>query len=302
MSAAPYAGLVHGLAEATYHRQPGLSSTGAKKILQSPAHYDWYARHKDEPKDSFDLGSAVHAKVLGVGAQIAIYPDGTGPERFEYDGVELDNVLASNGAVSTKAAKAFEADARERGLIPVKRVVGRVVNRMAESVLSHTVARALFEQPGGDAEVSVFADDPELEVSLRGRFDFLGDVAIDLKTTAGTATAEGFARSAATYGYEVQEAHYQHALQLITGERRRFLFVVVEREAPYPTAVHVLDDDFKQIGDAKALRARRLYAESVRTDSWPAYSEAIQIVRPPMWSVYDYQDQYSDERPALLRR
>lgn len=297
-----YRGLIHRLPEIEYHRQPGLSSTGAKKILKSPAHYDHYVKHREEPKAEFDLGSAVHAKVLGVGAQIAVYPDGTGQETFEYDGQLLTNVLATNGAISTKAAKAFELDARENGLIPVKRVTARVVYLMAESVLSHPIARALLEQKGGMPEVSVFADDPDLDVRLRGRFDFLGEVAVDLKTTSGEATSDGFARSAAAYGYEVQEAHYQHVLELATGEQRRFLFIVVEREAPYPTAVHVLDDDFKRIGQAKALRARRLYAEATRTGIWPAYPSDIQIVRPPMWSVYDYQDRYSEETPTLLRR
>ena len=176
-----YDGLVFGLDEQIYHRQPGLSSTGAKQILQSPAHYKHYIFQPEASKDAFDLGAAVHAKVLGAGAQIAVYPDGTGPERFEYDGAELNNVLASNGAISTKAAKAFEADARDRGLIPVKRVTARVVDIMAESVLSNPTVKALLAS--GDPEVSMFAPDPDTGVALRGRLDWHGPRLVDLKTT-----------------------------------------------------------------------------------------------------------------------
>lgn len=285
-------GIVHGLAEHVYHASAGLSSTGAKKILRSPAHFQHYITHPQEPKEAFDVGTAVHAKVLGVGAQTAIYPDGTGAESFMFEGVELTNVLSKDGRTGTNASKAFELDARAKGLIPVKRVVGRVVNLMAESVLQHPIARALLEQKEGQPETSVFARDEEFSIELRARFDYLGPVAVDLKTTAGEASADGFARSVASFGYDVQQGHYLHTLELATGETPRFLFVVVENAAPYLTAVHVLDDDFARIGAAKARRARELYATGVHSGTWPGYPSDISIVRPPMYTVYDFQDKY----------
>lgn len=298
-----YQGLVHGLDEQIYHRQPGLSSTGAKKILQSPAHYRHYVEHPEEPKAGFDLGSSVHTKVLGVGADIAIYPDGTGPERFEYEGAETDNVLASNGAVSTKAAKAFEAEARSNGLIPVKRVTARVVNLMAESVLSNPTARALFE--GGAAEVSMFANDPSTGVPMRGRLDYLSKTIADLKTTAGDASESGFARQAFSLGYEVQFGWYSHMYELITGERPPWLFVVVEASAPYLANIHVLSDDGQRIGARKARAARELYARCVESGSWPGYPNRsggdIGILDVPMYAIYEYQERFSDDGLELVQ-
>ena len=289
-----YNGLVYGLDEQIYHRQPGLSSTGAKKILQSPAHLKHYLEKSQEPKAEFDLGSAVHSKVLGVGAQIAVYPDGNGPERFEYDGSELDNVLASNGAISTKAAKAFEADARDRGLIPVKRVTARVVDIMAESVLSNPTAKALLAS--GDPEVSMFATDPDTGVALRGRLDWLGPRIVDLKTTAGDASESEFAIHAFRFGYDIQQALYEHTYNLITGDTLPYLFVVVEAHAPYLTAVHMLGNDELLMARRRAREARERYARAIETGEWPGYKTRsggpIGILQAPVWNVNAYIDEF----------
>jgi hypothetical protein len=270
-----YTGIVHGLPDTAYHAAAGLSSTGAKKLLKSPAHFAWSLSHPQEPKAEFDVGTATHSRVLGVGAQAEVYPD---------------DVLAKNGSTNTNAAREFEEACRADGKIPLKKVQYNVVRLMSESVLAHPIARAIIEQ--GRPEVSVFTRDPEFDIDIRCRFDTLGDIAGDLKTTSGEADANGFSRSVASFGYDVSHAHYLHTYELVTGERPRFLFIVVENSAPYLTAVHVLDDDFARIGEAKARRARELYANGIHNGEWPGYSQDIGIVRPPMFEVYAYQDKY----------
>ncbi len=289
-----YSGLVHGLDEEIYFRQPGLSSTGAKKILQSPAHYNWYVTHPEEPNDSFDLGSAVHSKVLGVGADIAVYPDGNGPERFTYDGVEMDNVLSKANTTGTNAARAFEADARARGLIPVKRVTARVVNLMAESVLSDPTARALLSS--GDPEVSMFATDPETGVPMRGRLDWLSNRIVDLKTTAGDASETAFAVQAFRLGYDIQAAWYEHMHHLIAGETLPYLFVVVEAHAPYLPSVHRLGDDELLMARRRGREARDRYRRAIDTGEWPGYKTRnggpVGILQAPVWNVNQFIDEY----------
>lgn len=289
-----YNGLVYGLDEAVYFRQPGLSSTGAKKILQSPAHLQHYLTQPEAPKDAFDVGSAVHSKVLGVGAQIAVYPDGTGPERFEYDGKELDNVLDKTGGLRTAASKAFEAEKRAEGLIPVKRVTARVVNLMAESVLSNPTVKALLAS--GDPEVSMFATDPDTGVALRGRLDWLGPRIVDLKTTAGDASESEFAIHAFRFGYDIQQAMYEHTYNIITGDNLPYLFAVVEAHAPYLTAVHVLGADELLMARRRAREARERYARALESGEWPGYKTRsggpIGILQAPVWNVNQYIDEF----------
>lgn len=288
-----YDGLVYGLDEDVYHSLPGLSSTGAKKILKSPAHYRHYADNPEPPKHEFDLGGALHTKVLGVGADILIYPDGKGDEEFAFEGQALNNVLSTTGARGSKACKAFEDDARGRGLIPVKRAEARVVDLMAESVLSNPTARALLEN--GDPEVSMFATDPVTGVDGRGRLDWLGRRIADVKTTSGEASEAGFARQVFNLGYHVQFGHYEYLYELITGDTLPWLFIVVETSAPFLSGVHVLSGDAQQMGRESARLARERYAKALDTGVWGGYVNRnggpIGVIDVPGFAIYDYQDQ-----------
>lgn len=268
-------GIVPDMPELDYHAHPALSSTGARLLLDSPARFKYRQEHPEEPKATFDIGSAVHAKVLGVGAPITVIP-------AEY--------LASNGAVSTKEAKAFVEGARDAGKIPVKQAVADEITAMVEAVLSNRMARTLLEQDG-TPEASLFATDPATGVDLRARFDLYAPIGVDLKT-GRDASKWGFERAVAVHGYDVQQEHYVHIRQLLTGEEAPFVFVVVEKEAPYLTAVHRLDVEFIEIGAAKAKRAREIYAECVATDTWPGYPDEIQLLSPPIFHIADFQEHY----------
>src|ERR1035437_2800138 len=148
---------VIGMPEIEYHAAPGLSSTGMKWLLRSPKHYRQNMDHRVE-KAVFDLGHAVHAKVLGVGLGVTVIPT---------------DLLASNGAASTKAAKDWIALVRAKGEVPIKAEVFAKVDAIAEAVLSNPKAHTLLSLDG-DTEVSLFADDPETGVHMRGRIDNLG--------------------------------------------------------------------------------------------------------------------------------
>lgn len=263
-------GIVLDMPEAEYHSGPELSSTGAKAILDSPARFKW---QQDHPltSNAFDVGSAVHAKVLGTG---------WGIKELDFD------------TYRTKAAQEARDEARSEGLIPMLAHELVDVHAMTEAVLAHPTAKLLLEQDG-NAEASMFATDPDTGLRLRCRFDYWGArVAVDLKTTAGRADVDGFAKSAASYKYHVQEAHYRHTAHLVTGEEKPMLFVVVEKTAPHLVGVHQLDRVFTDMGDVQARVARETYARCLETNEWPGYATDIQLVPPPVWATYDHQDRY----------
>lgn len=268
-------GIIEGLPDHLYHSRPELSSTGARRLLESPAKFRYLQDHPEPPKPVFDVGSCVHAKVLGVGAPITVIPT-------EY--------LASNGAVSTKDAKAFIEGARGAGKIPVKQAVADEVNAMSEAILARPFARMLLEQEGV-AEASMFASDPDTGVDLRARFDYLATIGVDLKT-GRDASKWGFERAVATHGYDVQQEHYRHIRRLIQGGPGRFVFVVVEKEPPFLCAEYQLDIEFVEIGAAKAKRAREIYAECVATDTWAGYPDEPQLLSPPIFHIADFQENY----------
>jgi hypothetical protein len=281
-------GIIRDLDEATYHARPELSSTEARLLLDSPAKYRWRKDNPPliDPSTKFDVGTAVHTKVLGTGSRAAVIPA---------------NILASNGAASTTAAKKFIADARAKGLVPLKPDEFEPIDAAAEAVLAHPAAKQLFGQPG-DAEVSVFATDPETGVDERGRFDFLptdftlgapSRVAVDLKTTRD-ASPRGFTKSIADYGYDVQGVWYPDILRLITGEEAEMVFVAVEKTPPYLVAVHQLPTIWKEMGRTKARRARSVYAECLASGEWPGYGNEVHLLSPPMWLIYQHEEEYGE--------
>lgn len=279
-----YQGFVDDLDEALYHSLPGLSSTGAKQILRSPAHYREYADTPQKPKAEFEVGSAVHSKLLGVGAQIEVYPE---------------DVLSKSGTIGTDAARDFAKQVRERGNIPLKQDDFDQVNRMAESVLADPTAVTLLE--GGVAEVSMFADDPVTGVALRGRLDYRRPNAIvDLKTTSRDASESGFQSDVYDHGYDVQFGLYEHIYETIAGEPAPpWLWVVVEKSRPYLTAVHTLGDDEKDMGHRKARRAIDRYKRCMDTGKWPGYShrtgQPIGLIKAPAWAIYEFIDLYEGQ-------
>jgi len=262
--------------EDDYHRHSALSSTNARRILESPAKYRWSQTHEQAPKPAFDLGHAVHSKVLGVGAQTVVIPE---------------EHLAANGAVSTAASKEFMAQARADGLIPVKQVIADEVDAMAESVLAHPMAAVLLSQAGAP-EVSIFATDTETGIELRARFDYLPSagqtpVAVDLKT-AKDASPRGFAKAAASHGYHVQRGHYLDVHAVAGGiYLAGFAFVVVETEAPYLVGVYKLNSDWEDLGMQRAREARRIYKHCLETDDWPGYGDSMQSLSAPFWLIAD---------------
>ena len=279
--------ILYDLDEQSYHSRPELSSTGARLLLPeykgSPKRFQWVRSHPRRSK-AFDIGHAVHAKVLGVGAGVVAYP-------AEH--------LTPSGNVSTKAAtQAWEAEQRAAGLVPVSPWEMGQVDGMAEAVLGHPTARPLFEV-AEHREVSVFSEVDGVEV--RARFDALsgetrnGVYAVDLKT-GDDATKTGFEKSVAKWGYEVQQAHYEDTYQASEGRPvDRFFFVSVERSGPYEVGVHELPEMWREFGRAKAAKARSIYRECVESGEWPGYDTGVTILDPPQWLVFDHETRYENE-------
>jgi hypothetical protein len=270
-----------------YHSRPELSSTVARLILPeykgSPKKFKWAQTHRRESR-AFDIGHAVHAKVLGVGVGIVTYP----PEH-----------LTPSGNVSTKAATvAWESEQRAAGLVPIGPWEAHKVNAMSDAVLLHPTARPIFEV-AEHREVSVFSEVDG--VPVRARFDALsgetpnGIYAADLKT-GDDATKTGFEKSVAKWGYDVQQAHYEDTYESSEGRPiDQFFLIAVEKSGPYEVGVHQLPTMWVEMGKKKAAEARRIYKECVESGVWPGYDTAIQFLDPPTWLVFEHEARYEKE-------
>lgn len=278
----PGSSVVLGLDDEMYHAMPDLSSSQAKALLESPERFAYWRGKRRPDKKEYDVGHAIHKEVLGLGATIVEIPA---------------DLLGSNGAISTNAAKQWVEDQRAEGRVPMKADELRPIKEAAQSVLRHPTAAALFSQPG-NAEVSVLATDPVTGIDLRARFDYLPyprrpkAIGVDLKT-ARDASPRAFAKAVTEYGYDLQQEWYRYVYNLATGEEIDFAFVVVETTAPYLVGHYRLDLDYIEMGRKKGAEARAMFAECERTGFWPGYDPEVQEIKPPFWAVVQYEEQYA---------
>lgn len=277
---------VQRLTSAEYHADPAplpsLSATLAKIITrQSPAHA-WHASPRLNPdweptsKKTFDIGRAAHRAVLGCGDDYVTLPD---------------DILASNGAASTKEAKAFIADARDKGVTPIKQ--GEANDIEAMRVVAHArLAEYDIALDPARSELAAFA---EIDgIWCRAMLDNVPTNSAlpiyDFKTCED-ASPQACLKAILNYGYDIQAEHYRAVWQAATGEDRRFVFIFQEKSAPYEVTLVALSGQFQDIGQTRVARARRLWRDCTTTNNWPGYPVGLHQVDAPAWLLErEYQE------------
>lgn len=298
-------GIYPDMPEEEYHRDPvpggSLSASGAKLLLPPdgcPAKFH-YARHRPQaPRDHFDLGSAAHHLVLGVGPQ---------PVELDFD------------SRRTNDYKDAAADARARGQIPLLPEQMAQVQDMALVLLDHPDAAALFAPGTGLPEQSLFWHEkfywqepgghipPRTHLKprfwRRRRLDWLSHqrlkdgrlVIPDYKTT-NSSEPNQFMKSVDKFGYH-QDAAWSidavRAVGLVDPDDDRppaFLFVAQEKTPPYVVTVIELPPDALMWGHELNKEAMIRYAESERTKRWGGYSDRIEMPALPKYAEYRYEE------------
>lgn len=291
-----------------YHRLPGFSASLAKILIQSCAlkAKDAYDRRiekiaaedesdaedekpTDEKQAQLDRGSVLHALTLGKGEErIDIIPS---------------TMLAKNGAYSTAEAKAARDDARRRGKIPVKEP------KMPGHLATADAIKATLEAAGhvldGRSELAIEWHErtPHGPVLCRGMLDHVhlsrlgrdgagdptGAIIYDLKIVAD-ANPDRCERSADNFGYAIQAAAYQRALNTLLptlAGRISFRFLFIEPRRPFLLwDPERLSGPFREIGERQWIRAVHAWGEGLATGRWPDYRTPDRVeISAPMWKL-----------------
>jgi hypothetical protein len=297
-------GIYPDLDEADYHADPvpygSLSASGAKLLLPPggcPAKFRYQQGRPQPPKAHFDLGTAAHHLVLGVGPQP----------------VELDF-----GNRRSNAYKDAAANARAAGQVPLLPEQMAQVQDMAAAIGDHPDAAALFAPGTGSPEQSMFWtekfywQEPGGHVPVRthgrplwrrARLDWLshqhlkdGRLVIPDYKTADSSEPHEFMKAVNRFRYHMSAAWYIDAVRavgLVPEEEDRdpaFIWVVQEKEAPYVVTVIELSPDAKRMGQELNTEAMDRYSEARRTKRWIGYSDKIEMPSLPKFAEYQHEE------------
>lgn len=263
-------GLYLRIPEEVYHAdENSLSSTGVRQLVKAggPAKHRFGVRAES---DAFDIGIAAHTLLLGAGAGI-------------------EEVFAETW--QTKDAKDARAKARAAGKVPLLTKQAKAVRAMVDAALAQPEVAELLT--GGASEISAYAMDPATWLMLRARFDHVHITADrhvtvgDYKTTR-SAAPKPFAKSAAEYGYFVQEAHYRRVLAELGFVVDRFVFVAQEKTEPYLTCLHEYGPAEVAEGDRIVSAGIELWDQCRQADDWPGYGNQTYRMHLPAWAIGEY--------------
>jgi hypothetical protein len=273
-------GLVFDMDDETYHADPveggSLSSSLARRLTEHvPAKaFAWH--HNRQPTKTMNLGKAAHLLALGAGPEIVVWQhDGRTKAGKEERAVVAEDVAAERIVAVTEAERA--------------QVLG-----MVAALRDDPEVAAMLD--AGTPEVSVFWQ--ERGAWCRGRFDLLGDVGDDYKTT-DDASAHGFERAMSTYGYHQQADFYLRGLRAIghpAGERP-MRFICQEKQAPYLVQVHTCDELAMEVAAALNDRAIDIFAASNASGEWAGYPT---LCPEPTALPTNYFYRYADLIPDRL--
>ena len=245
-----------------YHKKTDYISKSLLDLVnKSPAHYKAYIEgEKQAPTSAMNLGSLVHSVVFDQD-NYAVLP--------ECDRRTKEDKLIYDSFISNNEDKEIFASAKDYEL----------ALNIRNAVLSHPKAALLLEQ--GQAEIPVFGKIAELDAKCK--VDFLNtkyNVCIDLKTTANSAPHE-FAKSVYNYRYHVQAAFY---MDLTKAER--FIFIAIEKEAPFNVELYELDSEAIERGRQEYLSDIETLKKCKESNNFHGYTtdNKIHIISLPTWA------------------
>jgi hypothetical protein len=155
--------------------------------------------------------------------------------------------------------------------------------QMAHSVNNNAVAKTLINDC--KIEQSLYFTHALTGIQCKVRPDaWFKNIVIDLKTS-GDASFKAFQSSCMNYGYFLQAGMIKEALSSINIELEEFVFIVVEKQAPFAVAIYNMSEEALQYGvklfDDLLMGLKHCMDGNV----WPAYP--MKLLTVPGWVKYD---------------
>ncbi len=245
-----------------YHGdKTALSKSRLMNMAKSPAFFKWSEDNPEERSEDLVIGSAFHKLLLekdGFADEFAVLP------------MNIDR--------RTKAGKEMYSQFidKNQGKDIISQADFEMIWDMCESVVSNKYSAKLLK---GYHEQSMYFVDELTNVQCKVRPDcykIVGDRVIitDFKSCK-SAIAEDFMRDIVKYGYDLQAYMYRFGVSKtlnIPIENVSFVFVPVEKKAPYLNAIYEATQDIFDRGEMLFRKYIGMYKECKDTNNWYGYN------------------------------
>lgn len=261
---------VHEITNAEYHSSAGISRSMLMEFKRSPYHY-WYKylsglATRQEATPDMNLGSAVHTLVLEeelFDSEFYIIHQQTRPRK------------------NTPPHEKMMADAQGKIILTNDEYLQAAL--MAKSVRDNEQAVQLLQDCA--VERSIYFTHEKTGLQVKSRPDaWCNGIVIDLKTTVD-ASLRGMQSSAMTYGYFLQAALCSEALKSLNQTMEHFVFLTVEKKAPFCTAIYMTDGQAIDYGIEQFDSLMEGLSKCIKEDYWPGYG--IKDLTLPGYAKFD---------------
>jgi hypothetical protein len=277
-----YQGLSYEEYTSTSTNISALRSGHLKHLKKSPAHLKAALEAPREETEALRQGKLVHSFLEN-------------PEKFmdtyvmepEFTGKTKDGKDSSRSAEARQAKVDWYASLGPKSIV-VKKDDITMIKGISKTIREQSRLRELLKE--GMSETSLWVKDPETGVNLTCRPDFItkhGHV-VDIKTTRDASIPfflnQIFSDKFSSPFYVLQAAHYSHCIKSAkVGNGESFIFVAIEKEAPWGVRMFPLDSGQLDVGEQVRARLTKLYAECLSKDVWPCYPDEFVHTEIPSW-------------------
>ena len=251
-----------------------ISKSRLAKMALTPRYFKWCEENPQEPTEDLVVGSAFHKIVLE-------------PRTFA-----REFIVAPYIDKRTKAGKElfaeFEKKAKGREVLSQENY--DMICDMKKRVNENKYAKVLLS---GNIENSIYYTDDLTGIECKVRPDVykvVGDkvIIVDLKSCK-SASPEDFMRDVIKYSYDLQVAMYKIGVSKalnIPIENIEFVFVAVEKKAPYLMGIYETDNNIFNRGESLYRKYLGMLKQCRETNDWYDYNGFTH--EPSVISLPDY--------------
>lgn len=256
--------IIEGIPNLEYHSSPELSrSTAWNLITTCPARVI---------HDKRNPGSSSSALILGNGFHSATMEPKLFEEEYEIKPSQIDGKSALTKHYKEKFSEMQEDDTSKTWL---SRSEWEMCSDMADSANSNPWFKRTLESGKFIIEGTGFFECEGVKCKVRpDLYDPETGVIIDLKSTQD-ASPRGFRSSVRKFGYDFQVAFYMEGLRRMGLKATAFIFLAVEKKAPYLSAIYQINGMDIERQSRQMLKACQIWANCSATETFPGYSEEV---------------------------